>query len=282
MFQSPKRRRARVMARLRSYFLTGLVIAAPVSITVYVTWLFIEFVDAWFKPLIPDTYNPDTYLPFSIPGIGLIVALVLLTVLGALAANLFGRTVVGYGEQLLDQMPVVRNLYRGLKQIFETVLSQSNQSFREVGLIEYPRRGLFAIVFISTDTKGEILDKAGDGGEMVSVFLPTTPNPTSGFLLCVPREDIKILDMTVEEAAKLVTSAGLVVPPKEPGEEGGEAEEEAEDAGPKPAPKVAARSRSKTASKTDAKTDAKPETKAKPVPVAKATPRSRTKEEAKT
>lgn len=208
----PPRRRSRFSARLRSYFLTGLVIAAPISITVYVTWWFIGFIDTWFKPLIPQAYNPDRYLPFSVPGIGLVVALFLLTLLGALAANLFGRTIVGYGEQLLNQMPIVRNLYRALKQIFETVISQSSSSFREVGLIEYPRRGLFAIVFVSTDTKGEVSEKANGGKGMVSVFLPTTPNPTSGFLLFVPKSDITYLDMTVEDGAKLVISAGLVVP----------------------------------------------------------------------
>lgn len=206
------RRHGRFGARLRSYFLTGLVIAAPISITVYVTWWFIRFVDTWFKPLIPAKYDPDTYLPFTIPGVGLLVALVLLTVLGALAANLFGRTVVRYGERLLDQMPVVRNLYRALKQIFETVLSQSGVSFRQVGLIEYPRKGVWAIVFVSTETRGEIAEKAADGEEKLSVFLPTTPNPTSGFLLFVRRADITLLDMSVEDAAKLVISAGLVIP----------------------------------------------------------------------
>ncbi|VAW13060.1 Uncharacterized membrane anchored protein Mext_4159 [hydrothermal vent metagenome] len=208
----PMRRRARLIARLRSYFFTGLVIAAPISITIYVTWWFIGFIDNWFKPLIPARYNPDLYLPFSVPGIGLLLALFMLTVLGALAANLFGRTVVGYGEQLLNRMPVVRNLYSALKQIFETVISQSNSTFRDVALIEYPRRGIYAIAFVSTDTKGEILDKVGAEDGMVSVFLPTTPNPTSGFLLFVPKSDVRILDMTVEEGAKLVISAGLVTP----------------------------------------------------------------------
>jgi len=110
-------------------------------------------------------------------------------------------------------MPVGRSSYRGLKHICETVLARSSQSFRSVGRIEYPRRGLWAIVFVSTETKGEVRDKAGNGTEMLSVFLPTTPNPTSGFLLFVPKEDVHILDMSVEEAAKLVISAGLVEPP---------------------------------------------------------------------
>ena len=198
--------------RLRNHFLTGLVVAAPVSITIYITYWFITLVDEWVKPLLPDRYNPETYLPFSIPGLGLLVAIIALTLLGALTANLFGRTIVGYSEQMVGRMPVVRNVYRALKQIFETVLSQSSSSFKEVGLIEYPRKGLYAVVFISTDTEGEIAEITRSPSGMVSVFLPTTPNPTSGFLLFVPRKDVMFLDMSVEEAAKMVISAGLVVP----------------------------------------------------------------------
>ena len=208
-----------MIARLRSYFLTGLVIAAPISITVYVAWWVIQFIDTWFKPFIPDFYNPDNYLPFAVPGIGLLVAFFMLTVLGALTANLFGRTVVGYGERVLKRMPGVRNLYSALKQIFETVLANSGTSFRDVGLIEYPRKGLYAVVFISTETRGEVATKGELSQEMVSVFLPTTPNPTSGFLLFVPKQDVIILDMSVEEAAKLVISAGLVMPNAAGGEE---------------------------------------------------------------
>ena len=198
--------------RLRNHFLTGLVVAAPVGITIYITYWFVTLVDEWFKPLLPERYNPETYLPFSIPGLGLLLAFVALTLLGALTANLFGRTIVSYSEEMLGRMPVVRNVYRALKQIFETVLSQSSTSFKQVGLIEYPRKGLYAVVFISTDTEGEIADLTRYAAGMVSVFLPTTPNPTSGFLLFVPRKDVIFLDMSVEDAAKMVISAGLVVP----------------------------------------------------------------------
>lgn len=200
-----------LFARLRTYFLTGFVVAAPIAITVYLTWWFVSLFDSWIKPYVPDIYNPDNYLPFSVPGVGLLLALFGITVIGALTANLFGRTIVAYWESLLDRMPVVRNVYRALKQIFETALAQSKSSFREVILIEYPRRGLYAIAFVSRDTVGEIPLKA-DTGNMVSVFLPTTPNPTSGFLLFVPEKDVIKLDMSVEQAAKLVISAGLVVP----------------------------------------------------------------------
>jgi uncharacterized membrane protein len=208
----PHRKRVTARMRLRNYFLTGIVVAAPISITIYLTWTFINWVDGWAKPLIPRFYNPDTYLPFSVPGVGLIFAFILITFLGFLTANLVGRTIVAYGELLLDRMPLIRNLYRGLKQIFHTALTESSRSFQQVGLVEYPRKGLWAIVFISTEAKGEVADRLDDNGQIVSVFLPTTPNPTSGFLLYVPRTDIIILDMTVEEAAKQVISAGLVSP----------------------------------------------------------------------
>lgn len=209
---APERASIRLGARLRNNFLTGLIIVGPVGITVYVLWWFVSLVDTWVKPWLPEMYLPETYLPFTVPGVGLIVSITVLMVIGALTANLFGRTLVSYGEMMLDRMPVVRNMYRALKQIFETVLSQSNNSFQKVGIVEYPRKGLYAIVFISTETKGEIDDKILKGQGLLSVFLPTTPNPTSGYLLFVPEEDVVILDMSVEEAAKLVISAGLVVP----------------------------------------------------------------------
>ncbi|AXS40494.1 DUF502 domain-containing protein [Breoghania sp. L-A4] len=200
------------MTRLRNYFLTGLVITGPLGITAYLTWSLILWVDGWVKPWIPIHYNPDTYLPFAVPGFGLIVSFFTLTMIGFLTANIAGRTLISYGEQILGRMPVVRNLYRGLKQIFETALSQRGNSFKKAALIEYPRHGLWAIVFLATGTKGEVAHLLGDDRELVSVFLPTTPNPTSGFLLFVPRADILELDMGVEDAAKLVISAGLVAP----------------------------------------------------------------------
>ena len=209
----PRKKRSPTRIRFRNYFLTGIVVAAPVSITIYLTWTFINWVDGWVKPLIPSVYNPDTYLPFSVPGVGLVFAIIMLTLLGFLTANIVGRSIVSYGEGLLARMPLVRNLYSGLKQIFQTALSESSRSFNSAGLIEYPRKGLWAIVFIATEAKGEIRSQLEHADpDMVSVFLPTTPNPTSGFLLFVPRADIRILDMTVEEAAKLVISAGLVTP----------------------------------------------------------------------
>lgn len=199
--------------RLRNYFLTGLIVVAPLTITVYLVLTFIEWVDGWVIPYIPRVYNPETYLPFAVPGIGVVLAIIIITLVGFLTAGFLGRSIIGYGESLLNRMPLIRNLYSGLKQIFQTVLSDQSGSFKDVGLLEYPRKGLWAIVFIATETKGEVNTKLIDKGhKTVSVFLPTTPNPTSGFLLFVPRKDVTLLDMGVEDAAKLVISAGLVAP----------------------------------------------------------------------
>ncbi len=201
------------LTRLRNYFLTGFIICAPLAITAYLVWTFIGWVDSWVKPYIPQVYNPDTYLPFSIPGFGLIVAFFVITMVGFLTANFIGKTIVRYGEDALNRMPFIRNLYSGLKQIFQTVFSEQETSFEKVALIEYPRKGLWALCFIATDTRGEVdVVLKENGQETVSVFLPTTPNPTSGFLLFVPKEDMQLLDMGVEQAAKLVISAGLVAP----------------------------------------------------------------------
>lgn len=204
--------KGRVTTRLRNYFLTGLVIAGPIGITLWLTWTFIQWVDGWVKPFVPKVYNPDTYLPFPVPGFGLIVAIVLLTIVGFVTANFAGRSLLSFGESVVGRMPLVRNIYSGLKQIFETVLDERGSSFTKAALIEYPRKGLWAIVFISTQTKGEVARRLSDKADLVSVFLPTTPNPTSGFLLFVPREDVIELKMSVEDAAKLVISAGLVNP----------------------------------------------------------------------
>lgn len=201
------------MARLRNYFLTGLIICAPLAITIYLVKSMIEWVDSWVKPYIPTVYNPDNYLPIAIPGFGLIIAVFIITMIGFLTANFIGRSIVHYGETLLDRMPLVRSIYRGLKQIFETVLSNKSDMFTKVGLVEYPRRGAWAIVFISNESKTEVGDALeAHHQESIAVFMPSTPNPTTGYLMYVPKTDIIPLKMSVEDAAKLVISAGLVTP----------------------------------------------------------------------
>jgi uncharacterized membrane protein len=199
--------------RLRTYFLTGVIVTAPISITVFLVWQFLSFLDTHVAGLLPDRYNPETYLPFSLPGLGLLIMLAFLTLVGMLTAGLAGRTLVRMGERLLSRMPIVRSVYSTLKQIFETILAQKSRSFREVVLVEYPRRGLGAIGFVTGPTGGEIQARSED--ELVNVFLPTTPNPTSGFLLFVPRRDLIHLDMTIEEGIKLVISGGIVTPSME-------------------------------------------------------------------
>jgi uncharacterized membrane protein len=200
--------------KVRNYFLTGLVVAAPVSITIYLVWSFVNAVDNRVTPLIPERYNPETYLPFGVPGLGLLVMFIVLTALGALTANFFGRAIISASESLLDRTPVVRSIYSTLKQIFETVVSANSNSFRDVVLVEYPRKGLWAIAFVTSETKGEVQDRTED--DVVNVFLPTTPNPTSGFLLFAPKKDLIYLDMTVDDGMKYIISAGLVVPPRRP------------------------------------------------------------------
>ncbi len=199
------------LARLRGYFLTGLIIVGPVAITIYVVWWFINLVDGFVRPLIPDAYLPDSFLPFNIPGVGLVFGIISLMLIGALAANLFGRTIVSYGVILLDRMPVVRGVYRLLKQIFTTVFAKQGTSFKRVGLIEFPRRGLFVIVFVSGDPPGEIKEKLDDD-ELLTVFMPNAPNPTTGFVMFMPAKDVILLDMAIDDGVKLVISAGLVAP----------------------------------------------------------------------
>jgi len=197
--------------RLRAYFLTGVVVIAPIAITVYLTWIFIHAVDVRVRPLIPAKYDPETYLPFGLPGMGLFLVVVFVTLIGALTANFFGRALLRAGERILNRTPVVRSIYATLKQIFETVVSRSTATFQQVVLVEYPRKGIWAIGFITSDTRGEIQRRSGE--DLINIFLPTTPNPTSGFLLFVPRDDVIYLDMSVEEGIKNVISAGLVTPP---------------------------------------------------------------------
>ena len=209
--QAPTRKRG-LLTAARNNFLTGLIIVAPVVITIYLTWTIITFVDDRVVPLVPEIYTPKFYLDTDIPGFGLFIFIIFTTVVGYFTKNLFGRQLVRIAESWVDRMPIVRSIYNALKQIVETILNQSGTSFTKACLVEYPRKGIWAIAFVSTETKGEVPGKA-DQERMISVFLPTTPNPTSGFLLFVPAEDVVELDMTVEEAAKLVISAGLVTPP---------------------------------------------------------------------
>jgi uncharacterized membrane protein len=198
-------------SKLRAYFLTGLVVTAPIVITLWAAWWFVGLFDTWIKPLIPSYYNPDNYLPVSVPGIGLILALLGITMIGALAANLLGRTIFGFGDRILHKTPVVRSIYKGTKQVFETVFSQTGASFKHIALIEYPRPGMLAPVFVSREIDGAQIGLEA-GRKMYAVYMSTTPNPTSGYVYFLDAKDVTILDMPVEDGLKMVISMGLVFP----------------------------------------------------------------------
>jgi uncharacterized membrane protein len=197
--------------RIRNYFLTGLVVAGPVLITVYLTWSFITWVDSLVRPFIPPMYRPETYLPWPIPGTGLVIAFIALTFLGFLTANLVGRKLVDLGEGLLNRMPIVRPIYKTMKQIFETLFSKTGSSFRQVGLVEFPAPGMWSLVFLSQPPSGDLAERLPEG-EHVSAFMPCTPNPTTGFFFYVLRTDVIVLDISVESAMTLLISAGMVQP----------------------------------------------------------------------
>jgi uncharacterized membrane protein len=200
------------MARLRNYFLTGLIITGPVAITIWLTWSFVTWVDNLVRPLLPARYWPENILPFSIPGYGLIIALLALTLLGFLTANLVGRTLVDIGETLLGRMPIVRAIYRSLKQVFETLFADSGSSFRKVGLVEFPAPGMWSIVLYSQPPGPDVASRLPGKDEYVSVFLPCSPNPTTGFFFYVARNALIELDINAEQAATLVMSAGMIQP----------------------------------------------------------------------
>ena len=210
----------RFISGFRNSFLTGVVVIAPVGLTVWLVWTVIGWIDGFVLPFVPSQYQPEVILQailgedvrVNIRGLGVVFFLVFTTFIGWIAKGLLGRTFIRSAENLVNRMPVVRSVYSGVKQIAETVFAQADRSFEKACLIEYPRRGIWAIGFISTTAKGEVSKRAGSGQKMQSIFVPTTPNPTSGFLLFFPAEDVIELDMSVEDAAKLVISAGLVYP----------------------------------------------------------------------
>ena len=200
-----------LVSRLRNYFLTGLILVGPVYITVGLTWWFINWVDDLVRPFIPVAYRPETYLPVKIPGLGLILALVGLTLLGFLTANFVGRKLVEASENILHRMPVVRPLYKSLKQIFETLFAKSGTTFRRVGLVEFPSPGMWSLVFLSNPASSDMATRLPDG-EHVGAFMPCSPNPTTGFFFYVPRRAVIDLDITVEAAMQLLMSAGIIQP----------------------------------------------------------------------
>ena len=195
---------------IKRYFFTGLLISAPIGATIYITIFIVEFIAG----LVPQRFNPNGLLPeiigYEIPGLELIIAFLSFILIGLIFSTLFGKAILGYFDNLITRIPFAGNVYKAIKQITET-FSNADAAYQKVVLIEYPRKDIYAIGFMTGETKGEIKDRKKI--DMVNVFVPTTPNPTSGFLLFVPKEDAVELDMSVEDAIKLVVSAGMVVPP---------------------------------------------------------------------
>jgi uncharacterized membrane protein len=211
-FEDDLPKRPGLIARLRSSFLTGLVVISPVAMTMWLLWTTMGWIDSVVLPLVPDQIQPEKYIGINLRGVGLIIFLIFTVLVGWIAKGLIGRSLISFAESFVQRMPVVRSVYSGVKQIAETVFAQSERSFEKACLIQYPRKGIWAIGFISTEAKGEVAREAETDDTLISVFVPTTPNPTSGFLLFFPKSDIIELDMSVEDAAKLVISAGLVYP----------------------------------------------------------------------
>lgn len=207
-----KKRRHPLWASLRASFLTGLIVIAPLSITAWLIWSVIGWIDGWVLPFVPHEFRPEQYIGINLRGVGVIFFLIFTIVVGWIAKGVIGRSLIDWAESVVERMPVVRSVYSGLKQIAETVFAQADTSFDKACLVQYPRAGIWAIAFISSSAKHEIAAKMPGAERKVAVFLPTTPNPTSGFLLFVNHSEVIELEMTVEDAAKLIISAGLVYP----------------------------------------------------------------------
>jgi uncharacterized membrane protein len=207
----PPRRRSPwgVREHLKGYFIAGIVVTGPTLLTLYIIWLIVTFIDSSVGALLPSVYNPQTYL--HVPGFGLVIVVLGLTLIGALTAGVLGRVYVRLSDRVLARMPVVRGIYAAVKQIFETVLAKQSNSFREVVLVQWPRPGMWTIAFVTAAVEGELQRRTG--ADTIAVYVPTTPNPTSGYLMFVPRKDVITLEMSVEDAIKYVISTGIVTPP---------------------------------------------------------------------
>jgi uncharacterized membrane protein len=197
--------------KLKSYFLTGLLVLVPITLTLLVVRWLVRLMDNLLKSVLPMALRPEQIFGISVPGIGLVATLLLILLVGVLTANIFGRSLVNFTEMLVDRIPFVKGIYTLFKQVSDTILNRDRGAFSKVVLIEYPRRGIWAVAFVTGVTQGEaqlITEK-----KLINIFVPTTPNPTSGFYILVAEDDMIELSMTVEEAFKLIISGGMVTPP---------------------------------------------------------------------
>lgn len=228
MTEHPPARRRGVFGSLRSNFLTGLVVILPLGMTVYLIYVVTGWIDSWVLPFIPNAWRPDTLIrqyfgedtALGLRGIGVVVFLVFTTFVGWIAKGIIGRSFIHWTERTVARLPVVRSIYTGLKQIAETVFAQGKPSFEKACLIEFPRPGMWSVGFVAGEAQGEVAARLtsaiGGGRRQLTVYVPTTPNPTSGYVVFMAEEDVHMLDMSIEDAAKLIISAGLVYPPQRP------------------------------------------------------------------
>lgn len=208
----PPHRRPGLLSGLRASFLTGIVVIAPIGLTFYLLWTVMGWIDGVVLPLVPVRWRPEHYIGINLRGVGAIFFFIFTVLIGWIAKGMIGRSLLGWGESLVNQTPVVRTVYGGVEQIAETVFAQQEKSFEKACMVEFPRRGIWRIAFIVTPAKGELTKMATPGQEILTAFVPSTPNPTTGFLIYVPREDVIELDMPIEDAVKIIISAGLVTP----------------------------------------------------------------------
>lgn len=201
-----------VGARLRRYFFTGIVVTAPIVITLWSAWWVLTFLDSLIAQIIPPDYNPNTYLPFAIPGMGLIVTIVFFIVVGWFARNFLGRLIIRASEYIVERMPLINTVYKAIKQVFEMTIGTQSTAFRDVVLFQYPNENSWTIGFVTGSTPGEI-QNVGNGSEVLNVYSPVTPT-TAGFIFFIPRKDLIFLSMSVEDAIKLIASGGIITPPE--------------------------------------------------------------------
>jgi len=195
-------------AKIKNYFLTGILVTAPVVITFWIVISLVRLFDRLVTPLIPFYLNPNYYLPRDVPGLGLIILVIFLVVIGSLTANFFGSWLLKKTDLIIQRIPLIKVFYKTIKQILETILKTNSDAFREAVLVEYPRKGIWVIGFTTGDVEGEVKNKLKTN--MINIFIPTTPNPTSGFLLMVPKSEIKKLNVSVDDAIKTIVSAGII------------------------------------------------------------------------
>jgi uncharacterized membrane protein len=203
--------RPSILGHIRGYFLTGILVTAPIAITLYLTWWFLNLIDSQVRGIIPfESFLPPEYLPYAVPGLGIVIAVIAFVLIGWLARNFMGRIFINIYEYVLNRLPVVNSLYSATKQVFETVMMDQSRAFKDVVMVQFPSPGMWSLGFVTGVTQGEVQRLTEH--EVVNVYVPTTPNPTSGFLLFIPKKDLIYISMSSEDAIKMIVSGGIITP----------------------------------------------------------------------